>query len=270
MKLKTLATSFAALAASLTTNFAGAMAQDALTAQEIANKASAASYYQGADGKAVVAMEITDPQGRTRERGFTILRTDVGDVDNGEQRFYVLFAAPADVKDTAFMVWKHTERDDDRWLYLPAMDLVKPIAASDERTSFVGSHFFYEDVSGRAPDEDTHVLADTTDVYYILDSTPKEPKLVEFARYRNYIHKETFIPVKTEYFDAQGEVYRTYSALGVEVIEGHPTVVKSEISDGRLGGKTTLTYETVDYDLGLPEDIFTERYLRTPPRRYLR
>ncbi len=250
---------------------ASALAQDAaLSAQEIADRASAAAYYQGADGKAVVAMAIEDAQGRIRNREFTILRTDVGDEDNGEQRFYVLFSQPADVKNTAFMVWKQTHRDDDRWLYLPALDLVKRIAASDERTSFVGSHFFYEDVSGRGPTEDEHTLVETTDVYYVLDSTPKDASAVEFSKYRNYIHKETFIPVQTEYYDGQGEVYRTYRAAKVEEIEGNPTVVVSEISDERMGGKTTLSYSSVDYDLGLPEDIYTERYLRTPPRRYLR
>ncbi len=247
-----------------------ARAQEAPTAQEIADKASAASYYQGRDGKAAVEMTIEDDQGRTRERRFTILRTDVADEPNGEQRFYVLFAHPADVKGTAFMVWKHVKRDDDRWLFLPALDLVKRIAASDERTSFVGSHFFYEDVSGRNPAEDTHVLAESTEVYYVLESTPKNPGAVEFAKYRSYIHKDSFIPVKTEYLDDQGEIYRIYSALAVETVSGWPTVVKSEIADLRMGGRTTLSYSSVEYNLDLPEDIFTERYLRNPPRRYVR
>ncbi|WP_370337306.1 outer membrane lipoprotein-sorting protein [Parvularcula marina] len=245
-------------------------AQDAPAVQDIVNKASATAYYQGQDGKAKVKMEIKDEQGRTRSREFTILRTDVGNVDNGDQKFYVLFDLPADVKGTAFMVWKHMEADDDRWLYLPALDLVKRIAASDERTSFVGSHFFYEDVSGRGPAEDTHELVEVTDDYYIVDSTPKNTGAVEFSKFRNYIHKESFIPVKTEYFDAQGNIYRTYTAQAVDVIEGHPTVTKSEMTDTNMGGSTTLTYETVEYDVGLPDDVFSERYLRTPPRRYMR
>ena len=249
---------------------APAVAQDTPAVQEIVDMASAHSYYQGEDGKAKVNMTITDTQGRTRTREFVMLRTDVEDVDNGEQKFYVLFDRPADVKGTAFMVWKHTDADDDRWLYLPALDLVKRIAASDERTSFVGSHFFYEDVSGRSPDEDTHELVEVTDQYYIVDSTPKNPDEVEFSKYRNYIHKESYIPVKTDYYDGQGEIYRTYSAEAVDVIEGYPTVTKSSIADTRMGGSTTLVYESVEYDLDLPEDIFTERYLRTPPRKYVR
>jgi len=249
---------------------ASAFAQDAPDVQEIVNTASAKSYYQGQNGKAKVSMAITDTQGRTRSRQFTILRTDVDDVDNGDQKFYVLFGLPADVKGTAFMVWKHQDKDDDRWLYLPALDLVKRIASSDNRTSFVGSHFFYEDVSGRSTDKDTHELVDTTDEYYVVESTPKDPSSVEFSKYRNYIHKESFIPVKTEYFDENGNVYRTYTAQAVDVIEGFPTVTKSEMTDTRMGGSTVLTYDSVDYNIDLPDDIFTERYLRTPPRKYTR
>ena len=129
-----------------------------------------------------VKMTITDDQGREREREFTILRRDADDTDR-EQKFYVYFHQPADVRDMVFMVWKHVGADDDRWLYLPALDVIKRIAASDERTSFVGSNFFYEDVSGRGIEEDNHELVETTDVYYVLKNTPKDPGAVEFDSY---------------------------------------------------------------------------------------
>jgi outer membrane lipoprotein-sorting protein len=168
------------------------------------------------------------------------------------------------------MVWKNMGKDDDRWLYLPALDLVKRIAASDERTSFVGSHFFYEDVSGRGINEDKHELLEETNNYYVMKSTPKKPGDVEFAYYKNWIHKTSFLPVKTEYYDKAGKVYRTYEASKVENISGFPTVVQSKISDSRIGGETIMKYNEVKYDVGTPDDIFTERYLRTPPRAQLR
>ena len=62
----------------------------------------------------------------------------------GEQKFYVYFHQPADVSKMTFLVWKHLDKDDDRWMYLPKIDLVKRIAGSEKRTSFVGSDYFYE------------------------------------------------------------------------------------------------------------------------------
>jgi outer membrane lipoprotein-sorting protein len=237
---------------------------------EVVAKANRAAYYQGQDGRAKVDMTIKDSQGRERTRQFVILRKDVGqDVDAG-QKFYVYFRRPADVNRTAFLVWKKPGSDDDRWLYLPALDLVKRIAASDQRTSFVGSHFFYEDVSGRSPEEDTHVLEEGTADYQILKSTPKDPSMVEFSFYRTWIHRGTFIPVKTEYYDDDGKSYRSYEALEVQTVDGYPTVIKSRMSDTRMGGTTTIEYKDVKYDIGLNEDLFTERYLRNAPRKYLR
>jgi len=241
----------------------------AMEAIDVVKKANHVSYYNGNDGRAKVNMRIIDAQGRPREREFIILRRNDDDTDRG-QRFYVYFNKPADVKKMVFMVVKNMDRDDDRWLYLPALDLVKRIAASDERTSFVGSDFYYEDVSGRGIDEDTHEILSEDDTYYILKSTPKNPKAVEFAFYKNWIHKGTFLPVKTEYYDDQGEKIRSYTALKVGMVSGFPTVTASRMENHRTGGKTLMNYSAVKYNVGLPEDIFTERYLRKAPRKYLR
>ncbi len=232
--------------------------------EEIVEKANLAAYYAGDDGRAEVEMTIVDGQGRTREREFVILRKDGH--DGGPQNFYVYFRKPSDVRKMVFMVHKHIDKDDDRWLYLPALDLVKRIAASDKRTSFVGSNFFYEDVSGRAVAEDVHELTETTDQYYVLKNTPKDPGSVEFAHYTVWIDKNTFMPMKAEYVDKQGRKYREVEALEVKEIQGRPTVVKSRVKDLQTGGETVSVFTEVTYDIGLDEKIFTERYLRRPPR----
>lgn len=247
--------------------------------ETIVDNTNRVAYYQGKDGRANVSMTITDSQGRTRERKFTILRWDApppGEGDEaddrycGDQKMYVYFERPADVRKMAFMVWKHVDKDDDRWLYLPEMDLVKRIAATDKRTSFVGSDFFYEDVSGRRIDDDTHELVETTDNYYVLKNTPKDPKSVEFSHFKMWIHRKTFIPVKTEYYDKNNEKYRMYEALTVDTVQEYPTVTKARMKDLRTKSETVLEYADVQYNVGVPEDVFEERYLRRAPREYLR
>jgi hypothetical protein len=256
-----------------------AVAVAAPSVDEIVAKTNQVSYYQGKDGRAQVDMEIVDSQGRTRNRQMTILRRDEPGADAGDdsycgdQQFYVYFHRPADVNKTAFLVHKHLDRDDDRWLYLPALDLVKRIAAADKRTSFVGSHFFYEDVSGRHIADDTHELVETSENYYVLKNTPKDPGSVEFKYFKMWIHKSTFLVVKTEYYDKlddDAKAYRTYEAKKVETIQGFPTVTLARMTDHRTGGYTDLKYREVKYDLGTTADIFTERYLRRAPKQYLR
>lgn len=255
--------------------------KDAPPVGEIIEKSNRVSYYQGQDGRADVKMRIVDAQGRERMRQFTIIRRDSeppadagveAEKFTGDQRFYVYFKAPPDVRETVFLVWKHVDlgKDDDRWLYLPDLDLVKRIAASDERTSFVGSHFFYEDVSGRNTNEDTHELVEVTETYYILDNKPKNPDLVEFSHYKMWIHRDTLLPVQVEYYDQRGEAYRRYTAENVGRPQGFLTVTKSKMEDLKTGGYTTIEYSDIEYNLGLPRDIFTERYLRKPPMQYVK
>ncbi|ADH86899.1 outer membrane lipoprotein-sorting protein [Desulfurivibrio alkaliphilus] len=240
----------------------------AMPVEEIVERANLASYYAGSDGRSEVQMTITDAQGRERQRQFVILRLNLE--EGGRQLYYVYFERPADVRRMVFMVHKYLDRDDDRWLFLPDLDLVRRIAAADKRSSFAGSHFLYEDVSGRAPTEDRHELAEETAEHYILDVTPLDPATVEFSRYRVWIDKESFLPIKAEYHDRSDNIYRVVEALEIEEIDGFPTVVKSRVRDLEGGGETVMAFANVRYDIGLDESLFTERFLRRPPREVRR
>ncbi len=263
---------------------------------EIIRKSNRVAYYQGENGKARATMSIFDEKGNKRTRELTILRRDwpegeaeteeaEADTFTGDQRFFVYFHRPPDVDKMTFLVWKHPDpkTNDDRWLYVPDLDLVRRIASSDKRTSFVGSHFYYEDVSGRSPELDDHELLDeeSTGPYYVLKSTPKdidENKTVEFAHYKTWVHKKTFMPIQTSYYDADGTEYRRYKVLEADVVTedasgeevSYPTAVKSRMMDLETGGYTDLEYSNVEYDLeDLDEDVFEQKALRNPPREHL-
>ena len=283
--VNTMTVSFVIAAAVLAALTSGSRAADEMTAMDVVRAANGVAYYQGRDGRADVKMTITDQQGRTRTREMTILRWDQPDPNakadaakdanqadtyTGDQKFYVYFHRPADVNRMAFLVWKHLTKEDGRWLYVPGLDLVKRISSADKRTSFAGSHFFYEDVSGRNINDDKHELTKATDTYYVLKSTPEDAKAVEFGHYVTWIHKATFVVVMQDYYDKQGEKYRSYKAEAMDKIDGKWTTTKSRMTDLSTKGNTLLEYSGVKYNVGIPEDIFTERYLRQAPQAYLK
>jgi hypothetical protein len=238
-------------------------AADPLTdVQEIVKKANLAAYYQGDDGKATVKMTITNKQGQERKREFNILRKDVQ--DGGDQKYYVYFNKPSDVRKMVYLVHKHVDKDDDRWLYMPAIDRINRIAAGDKRTSFAGSDFLYEDVSGRRLDEDVHELTETTDTQYLVKNTPKQPDTVEFSYYNVAIDRKSFVPMKMEFFDKTGTLYRTIESKTVEVIGGFSTVTLSVVKDLKTGSQTEMRFAKVKYNMAL-KDVFQERYLRRAP-----
>ena len=251
----------------------------ALSVDEIVKKTNHMALYQGFDGKGKVTLVITDKQGRTRQRAFNMLRKDVG-ADGHDQMYFAYFLAPADVRKMVFMVHKHTApgSEDDRWLYMPSLDLVKRIAAGDKRTSFVGSDFLYEDISGRNIHEDHHELVETTDKHYVLKNTPKQPKSVEFAYSLATIDRNTFLLIQIDYYKTGDRLYRAIETKHVEHIHAvengenvvYPTIVESMARDLETGSTSVMTFSRVQYNLDLEKDIFTERYLRRPSRKVMR
>ena len=238
-----------------------------LTVRNIIDRANLASYYAGEDGSAEARMIIVDENGNRQMRQFTILRKDVQDL--GDQNMLVFFSQPSNVKDTVFRVEKQLKSDDNRWLFLPALDLVKRISAGDKRTSFVGSHFYYEDVSGRNPNEDNFTLVSEDNSTYTISAMPKDLQSVEFSRYVVKVDKQNFLPLETTYYDKNDRAIRKMAVLQVQDIDGIATVMKSRITNLNNNSSTEMQFRNVKYNLGLPDNIFSERSMRTPPKAWL-
>jgi predicted RND superfamily exporter protein/outer membrane lipoprotein-sorting protein len=236
---------------------------------EIMKQAHMNLYYAGDDGRADVHMSLVDKKGRERIREFTMIRWDKE--DGGEQRYYTYFYKPADVRRTSFMVIKHVDEDDDRWIYIPAVDLVRRISANDKNSSFVGSDFSYEDVSGRHWTDDTHeyVREDELDgtPVHVIKSVPKDNG--NWAYRISYVDKERLLSLREEYFDDKDEMIRLFTADEIEEIGGYPTVTRRTMKDLKREHHTTVEFTDVEYDLGIDPDVFAERYLKNPPRKYL-
>jgi len=239
---------------------------------ELMNEAHQVYYYAGEGGQARVTMEIVDSRGRTREREFWMLRSDLADM--GDQRYYTYFLKPADVRRTTFLVHKHAEGNDDRWLYIPALDLVKRIAANDRGSSFMGSHFSYEDVSGRLPLMDTHQILGQESVdgraATKVKSTPKEAGTADYAYRLTWVCNESHLPLREEYYGDDGEVQRRFEILEVADVEGIPTAVKRSMEDVDGGGHTVLHFSELSYEPPLEAQAYNERLLKNPPREYTR
>jgi outer membrane lipoprotein-sorting protein len=251
-----------------------------LSPVRIIENSQLAFYYQGKDMKIDVVMELIAKGGGKRTRVMTMLRRN--EKEGGNQRYFIYFHKPGDVRRMTFMVWKYPTKDDDRWIFVPAVDLIRRIAADDKRSSFVGSDFTYEDVSGRDVASDTHSLLrsekhEDRDCY-VIESIPKEP--TEYIKRLSWIDKKSFLPLKDEYYDAQNELFRIFTADKIEDIKVgggtgenvFPTVTRRTMTMKNLktGHRTEVVYKSVSYNLGLKDKDFSERHMRRPPRSWIR
>ncbi len=247
------------------------------TGTDIVERFRQAFYYAGADMKARVVMDLVSESGNKRTRVLTMLRKN--DLKSKNQKYFMYFHEPGDVRRTAFLVWKYDERDDDRWMFIPAINAVRRIAANDSRSSFVGSDFSYEDVSGRDVSADTHTLLREDRVgdadCYVVQSVPKT--VIDYTKKLSWIDTKSFLPRKEEYYDAQNQLARLFTADRIQLFTSgvgdarkeYPTVVKRTMANVKSGHRTEVTFSSIEYDVGLEDPIFTERSLDTPPQKWI-
>lgn len=249
----------------------------AFTADEIVAHSQRAFYFAGSDMRAKVVMDLVTESGKRRTRVLTMLRRN--GPGNEEQRYFLYFHEPGDVRRTAFLVWKYPEKDDDRWIFIPALNAVRRVAASDSRSSFVGSDFTYEDISGRDLSADAHALLREEKLgeadCFVIESIPKQP--TEYTRRLSWIDERTFLPMKEEYYDKRGDLARVFTADQLAEIPGsaaggggpYPTVTKRTMTNVKSGHRTEVAFLNTAYDVGLGDDAFTERALQAPSQRWI-
>ncbi len=253
-------------------------APKAMTPVDILEASQQAFYYPGADMKAKITMDLITDTGKKRTRVLTMLRRN--EPNSKEQKYFLYFHEPGDVRRTAFLVWKYPEKDDDRWIFIPALNIVRRVAASDSRSSFVGSDFTYEDISGRDLSADAHTLLREEKLgealCYVVQSVPQSP--MDYTKKLAWIDENRFLPLKEEYYDAQNELARVFTADKIELVAAGdgdakktiPTVTKRTMRNVKTGHRTEVTLDSVGYDVELGDDAFTEHALQNPPLKWIR
>jgi len=60
-----------------------------------------------------------------------------------------------------------------------------------------------------------------------------------------------------------------FTAEEVRDVSGHPTITKRTMKNVKTGHRTDVVFGDVAYDVGIDAEMFSERYLREPPRRWI-
>ncbi|MBU8934340.1 MAG: outer membrane lipoprotein-sorting protein [candidate division Zixibacteria bacterium] len=267
--MKTLLANLTLILVAIVVASGSALAQE--DAIEIMKQSHLTYYYAADDGAATVTMTITDKRGKERVKEFIMLRMD--EEEGGKQKYYTYFKKPSDISRLTFMVHKIPDGNDLRWIYVPSVDLIKPLSADDKNSSFVGSHFSYEDVSGRHWSEDEHKLLGDSTIddapVWIIESVPKD-SYKGFARKMSYVDQKNYLPLMERYFSKKDRPIRLFRAEKIEEVDGILTMTVRSIENLKKGGKTVIAFDNIEYNVGMDQSIFTERYLKNPPRKYIK
>ncbi|MGD8401237.1 MAG: outer membrane lipoprotein-sorting protein, partial [Bacillota bacterium] len=130
----------------------------------------------GETRKSKMIMTLINKVGDKRIRKVISYQKDYGK----DSKAIMIFESPGDVKGTGYLSWEYDNqnKDDDRWLYLPALRKIRRISGSSNSDYFMGTDFTYDDMGDRNVDEDEHTLQrkEKLNGYqcWVVQSIPKE------------------------------------------------------------------------------------------------
>ncbi|MBH0178538.1 MAG: outer membrane lipoprotein-sorting protein [Nitrospira sp.] len=217
-----------------------------------------------------VTMAMTDRSGTERVRETKSFRKYFGK----EKRTVIFYLSPANIKDTAFLTYDYPEvdRDDDQWLYLPAVRKVRRISASDRGDYFLGTDFTYEDIRMETKvgieDYSWKTLAEETiDGHrcFLVEEIPvneKTAKELGYSKVQSWVDAEIWMVRQAKYWDVAGNPLKTLQVREITLIRDIWTAHQISVENHKTGHKTVFTFKDVNYGQSVKDELFTEDGLR--------
>jgi len=185
-----------------------------------------------------------------------------------DERGLIKFIEPPDVRGIMYLTWSYedVERDDDMWVFLPAESLVRRISGGGKKGSFMRSDFANEDIEKKEVDDDEHRLLRSEEFSgvdcYVVERVSKKQKDTNYSKRVVWVRKDTWLPMKVEYYNKRSKHFKTAIYGGFKEIKGIWTVTKIMAETPRKESKTLMQYDNVDYNIGLSDSIFEQSNLK--------
>lgn len=208
---------------------------------------------------AKVEMSLIQKNGRKRER-----KLESWSMDEGKNtKTIMFFTYPGDVKGTGFLTWNYNNpsKNDDKWLYLPAMKKTRRISGKSSKTDyFMGSDFTYNDMSSRNVDEEQHTLVREETVSghkcWVVESKPKDKDEI-YSRRITWIRQDCLLPIKAEYYDKLNKLHRKLTVSECKQINGFWAILSMSMENVQTGHTTVIKMSGQKFDLKLSPGMFT-------------
>ncbi|MCK4639716.1 MAG: outer membrane lipoprotein-sorting protein [Candidatus Marinimicrobia bacterium] len=217
----------------------------------------------GNDQQADLTMSLINSRGDERVRTIRQFTKDFGAME----KKIMFFKTPADVHNTSFMNWSYDDenKDDDQWIYLPALKKIKRISSDSKSDYFMGSDFTYDDLGDRHPSQDTHKLIGEEMINgencYVVESIPKDEDYM-YSKTVTWIIKDKWIGLKKDFYDEDEDLLKTLTVKKFEKISGYWIILSTEMHNVQKNHTTKMQLDNVKIDTGIADNQFTERMMR--------
>ena len=222
----------------------------------------------GQDLTQKMMQRLVDKRGNVRERQLITFSKDYG-LDSKSVSY---FLSPANVRDTSMLTWDYADeaKDDDQWLYLPALKKVRRISSSDRGDYFMGTDFTFEDIKATPELGDynwTLMGSETLDDkdVWVVQAIPKSKQLMKDLGYSKvvyHVRKDIDMYIKVDFWDRKGRELKHLISTGITQIDGIWTATGGVMKNVQTNHRTELVFSGQEYNTGLSDRMFTERMIK--------
>jgi outer membrane lipoprotein-sorting protein len=233
---------------------AGPAAQD-LSGYDIMKLAD--ERYTGDTARYNLTMTLISGRGAPRVREVSYYFKDYGDTEKN----LMVFQSPRDVAGTGYLSFSYDDesKDDDMWLYLPAMRRVRRIAGSGKNDDFMGTDFTYEDMGSRGLAKDTFSFrgeeAIDGEICRVVEARPLD-RNNPYGRRVVWVRKDSYVIAATDYYDRQDRLLKTLRVSGIGKIDGIWTALKMEMTNVQSKHSTVIEISGINFNIPLEDNLF--------------
>jgi Outer membrane lipoprotein-sorting protein len=236
------------------------------------------------DGETMISkltMILIDKKRHKRVRKIMGFRKDYGK----DVKSINFFLSPPKIKNTAFLSydWDDENKEDDNWLYLPALRKDKRISAAGKKDSFMGSDFSYSDMNGLELSDWQYrfkkrsVKIGGIDCWAIEGIPKKEraEKVIEETGYwktETWVRKDIFMAIRSKLYvveEVKSNKKIKYFMVGnISKIQGIWTAKKLSMKttkNKRTEHRTILLFDDIVYNRGVDGTLFSRQQMKIGP-----
>lgn len=193
------------------------------------------------------------------------MRSKSLEVLNDGDKALTIFDTPLDVKGTAFLNHSHTQKNDDQWIFLPALKRVKRIASRNKSGPFLGSEFAFEDLSSFEVEKYTfNYLRDeefTEQNTFVIEMDPVD-KYSGYTKIHAWIDQEHYRPLKLVFYDRRDSLLKTLTLEGYKLyLDKFWRAEKQKVVNHKSGKSTDIELKNLEFGVDLTDADFSEKRL---------
>lgn len=184
---------------------------------------------------------------------------------NGARASYLEVYAPPDLEGMRFLFLERPGGIPEQYMKIAGTHKIIQVSPELRKHPFLGSDFYVADLIEPQLDAFTYSFVGENDVNgrhcKLVESVPKDPATALYAQTVIAIDPVDLLVMKRLFLGAEGKLLKVWRVEKVTKIDGYWTLQDQRMKNVPDDTESTLEITKVKYNVDLPDDMFTPKYL---------